>query len=142
MRRRGNAGYADPVDVYDYFHDKEREFADLGLTPDRAYDDLFAEEAGSNGLRGRIFGNLRLDCEADAFLAVSEVVVVKGSWCDREEYGYFFILVGAEMWGYERDLSHNPPVHMHTYGHRESVEAAEISFKRVAELAWTEVSRL
>jgi len=88
------------MDVWEYFLAKEAEYRNLSLTPDREWSELFAEEEGSVGQRGRVFGALRLDCEADAFLAVSEVVVVSGSWCEREEYGYFFVLDGVEMWGW------------------------------------------
>jgi hypothetical protein len=59
------------VDVWDYFQSKEKEFRELRLTPDRDFGRLFAEEAGSNGRRGRIFGAVLLDCEADAFLGIS-----------------------------------------------------------------------
>ncbi len=130
------------MDIYDYFQHKEKEYRDLSLTPDRGYDSLFAELGGSKGQRGRIFGNLRLDCEADVFLAVSERVSVKGTWFHRDEYGYFFILDGVDVWGYERDPTHDPALHMHTTGHEESLEAAEVTFRQVAELAWKEVSSL
>jgi hypothetical protein len=102
------------MDVWEYFVQKEREFADLSLTADRQSSDLFAEEAGSNGQRGRIFGTLNLDSPVPAFLAVSELVVVEGNHVRREEYGYFLVIKGVEIWGYERDLSHDPPVHRHT----------------------------
>jgi hypothetical protein len=93
------------MDVWEYFVQKEREFADLSLTADRQSSDLFAEEAGSNGQRGRIFGNLNLDSPVPAFLAVSELVVVEGNHVRREESGYFLVIKGVEIWGYERDLS-------------------------------------
>jgi hypothetical protein len=128
------------MDVWEYFVQKEREFADLSLTADRQSSDLFAEEAGSNGQRGRIFGNLNLDSPVPAFLAVSELVVVEGNHVRREEYGYFLVIKGVEIWGYERDLSHDPPVHRHTQGHQERLEADPVSFKEVAEMAWKEVS--
>jgi hypothetical protein len=53
----------------------------------------------------------------------------------------FLIMDGAEYWGYERDPTHDPPVHRHTYGHEERIEAGPVSFKSVCDLAWQEVSR-
>jgi hypothetical protein len=114
------------MEVYEYFHQKEKEYRELCLTPSLGYDGLFAEEAGSDGKRGVILGNLQLDCEADAFLAVHEVVVVEGNHVHREEYAYFLVINGAEVWGYERDPTHDPPVHKHTEGHLE----------RLPNLAW------
>jgi len=48
---------------------------------------------------------------------------------------------GVEVWGYERDLSHDPPVHRHTFDHSERIEAGPVSFKEAVERAWNEVSR-
>jgi len=126
------------MDVWTYFAQKEREFRDLSLVPDRDFAELFAEAAGSDGRRGRVFGNLNLT--DNAFLAVSELVVVVGSHVRRREYGYFLVIDGIEIWGYERDLSHAPALHRHTEGHAERLEAKPISFKKVAELAWRETS--
>jgi hypothetical protein len=128
------------MDVWDYFWQKEREFSDLSLTPDREFDDLFAEERGSNGQRGRIFGNLNLDSPVEAFLAVSKLVVVEENHVHREEYAYYLVVRGDEIWGYERDPTHTPAVHRHTEGHQERFEAEPISFKEVTEMAWKYVS--
>src|SRR5437773_88204 len=119
---------------------KEREFQDLSLAPDRSFDDLFAEEAGSDGQRGRIFGSLWLDSERPAFLAVSELVVVRGNHVHREEYAYFLVIDGVEIFGYERDPSHEPAVHRHTAGHSSREPAEPTAFRDVAELAWKEVA--
>jgi hypothetical protein len=126
------------MDVWTYFHQKEREFSDLSLATDPELGSLFTEEEGSNGKRGRIFGHVMLTDEA--YMQVHEVVVVVNDHVTREEYGYFLILDGDELWGYERDPSHDPPVHRHTRGHA-SEPCEAISFKDCVELAWADVTR-
>jgi len=129
------------VDVWTYFAQKEREYADLSLEPEDSFSEMVAEEKGSGGRRGRIFGNLILGgSPVEAFISVSEVVVVHGNNIRREEYGYFLVIEGEEILGYERDLSHDPPVHMHTLGHVRQ-PAERITFKKFAALAWDEASR-
>lgn len=127
------------MDVWTYFAQKEREFAELSLVADRETHEMFAEENGSDGRRGRVFGSVVL--MEGAFIAISEVVVVRGNRIHREEYAYFLVIDGIEAWGYERDLSHRPPVHRHTEGHVQRLVAGPIAFKRVAEKAWEEVTR-
>lgn len=126
-------------DVYTYFGQKESEFRELSLRSDGAYSDMFSEESGSSGRRGRILGNLTLDDRS--FLAVYELVEVVHNHVARLEYAYYLVVDGEEIWGYEHDLSHDPPIHRHTAGHRERLVADEMSFKAVAELAWVEVSK-
>jgi hypothetical protein len=128
------------MDIHEYFAQKEREFEDLSLVPDREYEDLFAEAEGSNGRRGRIFGNLSLAGVDHAFLAVSERVVVVGKHVRRLDYAYYLVIDGVEIWGYERDPTHDPPVHRHTEGHAERIATSPVAFRRVVELAWQEIS--
>lgn len=131
------------MDVWEYFGQKEREFAELSFVPEFGPENLFAEEAGSNGKRGRIFGNLRMmpeDGELDAFLSISETIIVKGNHIHREEYAYFLVIDGVEIGGWERDLSHHPPVHRHTHGHAERLAAKPIAFREVAKWAWGALS--
>jgi hypothetical protein len=110
----------------------------MSLFPDSGPGQMFTEEAGSSGKRGRIFGRVWLT--ETIYLAIHEVVVVVDGHVHREEYGYYLIDNGEEVWGEERDLSHDPPVHRHTEGHiREDAEP--ITFKAVVEKAWDEVSR-
>lgn len=74
-------------------------------------------------------------------LHLSELVVVEGNHVHREEYAYYCTSEGEELWGYERDPTHDPAVHRHTgLGHkREPWEP--VSFREAAELAWEEVSK-
>lgn len=127
------------LDVWTYFQQREREFDELSVAPTPGLRPMFAEEAGSDGQRGRIFGQVSLT--DDAFLALSERVVVRAGHVHREEYAYFLVIDGAEVWGYERDLSHDPAVHKHMGPDLQRVDAEPISFKAVVELAWDEVSR-
>lgn len=125
------------MDVWTYFAQREKEHADLSLAA-RAPDAMFSEEMGSKGQRGRVLGHVYLN--ENAYLEVSEIVVVVDDHVHREEYGYFLVMDGEEIWGYERDLSHDPPVHRHTFGHSERIEDQPVSFKEVAERAWREAS--
>ena len=72
---------------------------------------MFADEEGSDGRRGRIFGPLIL--QEDAFLQIHELVEVQNDHVHRLEYGYFLVIEGVEIWGGERDPTHDPPVHRH-----------------------------
>jgi hypothetical protein len=128
------------VDVWDYFARCDQEYRQRSLQPD---DGMFAEMEGSSGTRGRIFGHLAFMPEnedvIDAYLQVSEVVECHGNHCEREEYAYYLIIDGVEIFGYEKDMSHDPAVHRHSRDH-ERHDAEEVSFDYVARLAWEEVS--
>jgi hypothetical protein len=107
--------------------------------PSSGYDSLFAEEAGSEGMRGTIFGRLWL-VPPNAYLAVYEKVECDSRRCERVEYAYFLVIDGDEVWGYEKDPTHEPPLHRHGDDH-EREPADEVSFAEVAKMAWEEVSR-
>ena len=125
------------MDVWTYFHQRERELQDLSLVPESPFAEMVAEEEGSDGQRGRMLGNLFL--AEQVFLAVHEVIVVENDHIHREEYGYFLVIDGEEIWGYERDLSHKPTIHRHIAGHRRE-PAEAISFKEVVDRAWGEMT--
>jgi len=78
------------MDVYEYFHSRERECRELSLAADTSFDEMFAEEEGSESQRGIMWGRLILSDRA--FLNVWESVVVVGSGIHREEYGYYLII--------------------------------------------------
>jgi hypothetical protein len=126
------------VDVWTYFAQREREVKELSLVPRADFWDGVAAELGSNDQRGRIFDAYHL--MEGAYISIHEVIVViDDSHIHREEYGYFLIIDGAEVWGEERDPTHDPAVHRHSRGHvREDSEP--ISFKDFVERAWDEVT--
>ena len=99
------------MDVYTYFHQRERECRELSLVPDISFEEMFAEEAGSDGARGFMWG--RLSLTGRAFLNVLETVIVVRSGVHRERYSYYLIIDGLEVWGYDRDPDHSPAEHMH-----------------------------
>lgn len=123
------------MDVWEYFDSKRREISEASLTADEDLQ-LIALE-GSDGQRGRVWG--RIGLSERTFLQVSERVVVRESGVHREEYGYFLIIDGAEIWGYERDLTHDPPVHRHDRHHRRE-SCDPVSFKQALEMAWDAAS--
>lgn len=125
------------MDVWDYFHQKEAECRDYSLVPETPFEQLCSEEEGSGGKRGRVFG--RLGLSERAYLSVHEVVVVENDHVHREEYGYFLVIDDGEVWGLERDPTHDPPEHGHGEGH-EPLAASRVTFKQVAELAWQTIS--
>jgi hypothetical protein len=128
------------VDVYEYFATRERECQELSLVPDTAIEDLFAEEEGSNGQRGIMWGRLALS--ERAFLSVLETVVVRGSGIHRERYSYYLIFDGVEIWGYDRDPLHDPKEHMHEGLSHDRKRSGPVIFKDIAEKAWERVSEL
>ncbi|MFI4991257.1 MAG: hypothetical protein ACHQHO_10155 [Solirubrobacterales bacterium] len=127
------------MDVYEYFQTREREFHDFSLVPDGDISDMFAEEAGSDGERGIMFGRVTLD--ERTFLSFYESIVVVGTGIHREEYSYYLIRDGLEVWGYDRDHSHNPEEHMHKGADHERHATGRVTFKEVVEKAWENVSR-
>jgi hypothetical protein len=128
-----------PVDVYEYFHTREREFHELSLVPDGDIAEMFAEEEGSGGQRGTMFGRVVLDDRT--FLNVYESVVVVGTGIHRDEYSYYLIRDGLEVWGYDRDPSHDPEEHMHQGADHTRVATGRVTFKEVGEKAWETVGQ-
>jgi hypothetical protein len=128
------------LDVWTYFQQRETEAEELSLAPIGNYWRMVRAEEGSNDKRGRIFGDFALTEEVR--LRVSEVVVVEDDHVHREEYAYFLVHEDDEVWGYERDLSHDPPVHRHVGPDHWREPAEPISFGDVVELAWEEVTRI
>jgi uncharacterized protein DUF6516 len=100
---------------------------------------MFSEERGSGAMRGRVFGHLFLTDRA--YLQVSELVVVEDDHIHRVEYGYFLIIDGEEVWGYERDPTHDPPEHRHVGPDHKHEPCGRMTFQEVAELAWAEVTK-
>lgn len=127
------------MDVYEYFHSRERECRALSLAPDTSFDDLFGEEEGSDGQRGIMWGRLVLS--ERAFLSVFESVVIVGSGIHREEYSYYLIIDGFEVWGYDRDPDHDPVEHMHHGADHERLPADRVEFHEVVEKAWETLSQ-
>ena len=125
------------MDVWEYFHQKESECREYSLVPEIPFQQMCSEEEGSGGTRGRIFGRFALS--ERAYLSVHEVVVVENDHIHREEYGYFLVIDGGEVWGFERDPTHDPPEHGHGEEHTR-VPAARGTFKQVVDLAWHKAS--
>jgi hypothetical protein len=85
---------------------------------------------------GASSGRLPFPGFPDAYLWVHEVIVmISESRGHRERYAYFLILPSGQLWGYERDPTHNPAVHRHDATHA-MFPADVVSFKHVCHLAW------
>jgi hypothetical protein len=123
--------------VWEYFEQRKDEIAKFGLTLDDGF--LFVEEDGSNGQRGRLWG--RVIVNDRTFLQVSErVELLTESGIHRTDYAYYLIVDGDEIWGYERDPTHDPAVHRHDRDHNR-YPCDPISFKDAMEKAWETAGR-
>jgi hypothetical protein len=69
-------------------------------------------------------------------------VTVEEGTTRREEYAYFFIVDGIEIWGCERDPSHDPPVHCHGRGHARYASEEQMEFTEAIDLAWETFTRV
>ena len=88
------------MDVWIYFEQKRREFADASLF---IVEQQWAEESGTHGRRGRFV--VRLMMTERAYLNVHEKVTVVGNRIRRDEYAYYLTFDGKEIWGEDRDPS-------------------------------------
>jgi hypothetical protein len=127
------------VDVYTYFEQRVRECAKLSVTIQGDLSEMFAGLEGSNARRGRVFGQVIFS--ERVFLAVNELVEVQGNHVHREEYAYFLVIDGEEVWGEERDPTHDPAVHSHYGSAHERVPSHAVSFKEVVERVWEEITQ-
>jgi hypothetical protein len=124
------------VDVWDYFIRREAECDEMSVD---CRNVQFFAELGSDDRIGTMVGRVFFNNEV--YLAIHERIEIVDGAAHRTDYAYFLIMDETEYWGYERDPSHDPPVHRHTFGHGERVESDPVTFKKVCELAWSEVSR-
>ena len=49
---------------------------------------------------------------------------------------------GEEVWGYERDPSHEPAVHRHIGPDHKREPSARVTFKKVVQQAWYDLEEL
>jgi hypothetical protein len=121
------------LDIWDYFEDRELEIDGYGAVPDRP---LF--EAAPDDLFGRIFGNLGLTDEA--YLRMQEWVAIESGAPVIVKYAYYLVIEELEVWGFEKDPSHDPPVHGHLGPGHEWVPAPEIDLGEALARAWERIS--
>jgi hypothetical protein len=127
------------VTIYAFFDRRERECEEAGVVPDGNYWNMVAEEVGGDGSRGRILGHFRFN--ARAYLQVHEVIVMSGMRGHRRRYAYFLVVDGEEVWGYERDPTHDPPVPRHDHNHQ-TYPCEPISFKEACARGWETLGEL
>ncbi len=118
--------------MWEYFETKRREISDRSASLDDGF--LFAEFTGSDGQRGRVWGRAIINDRA--FLQIGETVVVEGSGISREDYAYYLIIDEVEVWGYERDPSHDPAVHRHVGGEHQRGPADRVTLVWALDKAW------
>jgi hypothetical protein len=125
------------MDVWDYFRQKDREFKNASAYPD---SDPFQEEDGSDGKIGRV--KTILDLTDDAYIKVTERVVIRDGVAERVSYAYGLVIDGAFFHGWERAPNHpDCPVHEHGSGPtRDRYESEPVTLPEVLERAWDELS--
>lgn len=128
------------MDVWDYFDQWQRQCEDNSLPSDSSYNDMCVAFAGSDDKMGRIFG--RLVISERAYLIVSERVVIGGRQAYREEYSYYLVVDDQEIFGRDRDPTHDPPDHGHEGEDHEWVDTGAVSFQDAINLAWERVTEL
>jgi hypothetical protein len=128
------------LDIWDYFSQKEREFAAYSAYPDRPFS--FEVEDGSDGKMGRIVAFLGMG--EDAYMKVVERVVMRDDGSPyREAYHYALVLQEAFAYGWERDPFTHPdcPVHEHGPAPKRERKASEpVTLPEALERAWEMIS--
>lgn len=121
------------MDVWEFFHQREKECKQLSLVPDGDFADMCGADDSSDGKRGIFFG--RLSLSERAFLNVLEVVRVHGTGIRRERYSYYLVIGGEEIWGYDREPDHDPPTHKHQGASHTRHPCRRMTFHEVAKEA-------
>jgi hypothetical protein len=128
------------LDVWQYFLQKETEFAKYSAVPADP-ETLFREEPGSGGKRGLVDGDLAL--APNATLRVFERVVVRGNGVTRLAYCYTLIIDGIHWYRWEHDPRTHPedPVHEHSGpGENRQKSTQRKALKAVLKRCWEEIS--
>lgn len=125
--------------VWDYFDRVMRECDDRSLRGDAL---IFSAMDETGDQVGRILGQLTFDVGENvvAQLHVTERVRIEDGRPVVFEYAYFLIVDGVEFWGWEIDLSHDPPVHRHIRNHERRLDADVVNLPQMIDQAWTDVS--
>jgi len=123
------------VDIWDYFEQRRRKCEERSLVPMGGWADVFSEHEGSAGKVGLMLGRFML--REGAYLKIMERVVAGGSGSDihRLTYAYFLSVDGREIWGRERDPTHEPAEHGHGRDH-EHVPVGRITLQDAIKEAW------
>src|SRR4051812_3350079 len=89
-------------DVYEYFHQFESRCKALGLVAECDLSDACSALEGSDGKRGRIF-RARFALTERTSIVISEKIVMAKSSAHREEYAYYLIFAGEDIYARDRD---------------------------------------
>ena len=123
--------------VSEFFHRRERECDECGVTPDGDYWQTMVAENVTDSDKGHIFGQFRLTPRA--YLDVHEAIEMDGHRGHRIRYAYFLVVDEEKTWGYERYPTHDPAEHWHDADHV-SRPHPPISFKDACDKAWATVT--
>lgn len=120
----------------DYAGDLLAEAEQLGGVPNLLA--ISAADADPPESRGFVQGTVYLT--ESAFVAVNELVQMRGGGATRVRFAYFLVIDGDEVGGYERSPTHNPSEHRHCGPDHKRQPAPAISFKDALHEAWDMVN--
>lgn len=126
------------MDIWDYFRHREREAESASASADE-----LQFSAAPDGRAGHVSGRLTLRADAglDAYLKVSEWVVLGTDGFTVEKYAYYLIINGVEAKAWDKDPSHtSQPVHGHIGADHARVEAEEMTLEQALDESWHEVA--
>lgn len=126
------------MSIEKFIDTRERECIEVGVEPAQSLWKMTAVEKASSPVRGRLVGHFTFP-GFDAYLQVHELFeFVTEERITRLEFGYFLIVEGREVWGYERDPNHDPAEHFHdgTRHQPGGMPHPAISFKEACQRGW------
>lgn len=124
------------MDLISYFELQERNIAERSLLERIEVEIAPDDRAGTLEARA----DLRADTELDAHLRIYERAVAAGrNKVEVVKYTYYLVVDGDEYRAWERDPTHDPPVHGHIGSDHKWIPAPEVTVAEALELAWNEV---
>ena len=126
------------MDIWGYFRHREHE-ADAASVCANDLRFRAAPDGRAGHLSGRL--TLRADYSLDAYLKVSEWVVLHEDRFTVEKYAYYLIVNGLEVRAWDKDPHHtSQPIHGHIGANHVRTEATEVTLEQALDLSWSEVT--
>jgi hypothetical protein len=123
-------------DIWSYFLQLEQAVKGGSVLEEITFELAPDEQSGTF----RCNANLRADTELDAYVkAFERAVLNEHGQVEVAKYSYYLIVNGAEARAWEKDPTHDPPVHGHIGSDHQRTDAPEVSLREALDLAWDEV---
>jgi len=121
------------LDISNYLSEREHKLSKtLGLPIDEMNFELALD-----GQSARMWGNITLTDEVS--LSVRERIELVDGRAHIVKYSYYIIVDGAEARGFDKEPTHNPPVHGHIGPNHAWTQAPEITLEAALDRCWDEV---